>query len=137
MTTPKARRIIDATPLDTILQVVRGERPWTDLRAIGIDIDVWLESTGYRSHFENPQQHEATANVHDLAQGFITHRHDPCALREWAFVMETVDVDLDAEQHPAGDRMLEALWDASFGNPIGAEVWQTIEELARTDEDGT
>ena len=121
-----------ATAQETILQVVRGERPWTDLRALGIDIRL----EGDRCQVENPQHLEAVAYVHDLARGLLAHRQDPRALREWAFVMEAVDVDLDVEHHSAGDLVRNALWDASFGNPIAADVWQTIEELARTSEGG-
>jgi hypothetical protein len=121
-----------ATPQETILQVARGERPWTDLRVLGIDVRL----EGNRCHVENPQHLEAAADVHDLARGLQAHRQDPRALREWAFVMESVDVDLDVEQHAAGDLVLNALWDASFGNPIEADVWQTIEELARLSEGG-
>ena len=66
----------------------------------------------------------------------MAYRQDPRALREWGFIMEALDVDLDVEQHPAGDLVLNALWDASFGNPIEADVWQTIEDLARTNGDG-
>jgi hypothetical protein len=54
------------------------------------------------------------------------------ALREWAFVMEAIDVDLtEVESHPAGDLVLGAIWDASFGNPINAETTQAIDQLAR------
>jgi hypothetical protein len=121
-----------ATAQETILQVVRGERPWTDLRTLGIDIRL----EGNRCDTKNPQHLSATADVHDIARGFMAYRQDPRALREWGFIMEALDVDLDVEQHPAGDLVLNALWDASFGNPIEADVWQTIEDLARTNGDG-
>lgn len=111
---------------EVLLQVVRGQRPWTDLRKIGIDISV----KGNRCTFHSPRPIAATADVHDLAKGFIAHRNNALALREWAFVVEAADMDLDVENHPAGETVLHALWDASFGNPISDEAQRTIEQLA-------
>src|SRR5712692_8891459 len=94
---------------ETIRQVVRGERPWTDLRALGLNISL----EGNQRTLENPGHLSAAADIHDLAKGFLRHVHDAQALREWAFVVEAMDVDLDVENHPAGDTLLRALWDAS------------------------
>jgi len=111
---------------EMIRQVVRGERPWTDLRAIGMNIQL----EGNRCAIENPRQISTTADVHDLAKGFLAYLHDARALREWAFLIEAIDVDLDVENHPAGETLLNALWDASFGNPLHADVVRTVEQLA-------
>jgi hypothetical protein len=114
-------------------QVVRGERPWTDLRQLGITIR--LEDN--RCEVQNPAHLEPQVDVYDLAQGLLAHLQHPQALREWAFVMEAIDADFDAEDHPAGDTVLKALWDASFGNPISPEVRQTLEQLAQTSRRAT
>src|SRR5438552_571690 len=96
---------------EKILQVVRGERPWTDLDEIGIRVQIQDD----RCTFQNPRGIEVAADVHDLAKGFLAYRHDPRKLREWAFVIEASDVDLDVEKHPQGEILLNALWSASFG----------------------
>ncbi len=45
--------------------------------------------------------------------------------------IQAADVDLDVEDCPFGDLVLEALWDASFLNPLKPETVKTMEELAR------
>jgi hypothetical protein len=111
---------------ETVLQVVRGERPWTDLRTVGMEVEL----EGNRCVVRNPRDVEVTANVHDLAKGFRAYLHDPRKLKEWAFVVEAADVDLEVEGHPAGDTLLNALWRASFGEPLGEDVVKVIEQLA-------
>jgi hypothetical protein len=109
-----------------ILQVVRGERPWTDLRQLGIRVEI----EGTPCTYHNPRPIEATADVHDLARGFLAYWHDPRRLREWAFVLEASDIDLDTAGHPAGEQLLDALWRASFGESLGEAVFRTVAELA-------
>ena len=109
-------------------QVVRGERRGADLRSFGMLVQV----EGSCCQVENPWHVTARADIYDLAKGLWAYLQDPHALREGAFVMEAVGADFDAEDHPAGDPVLTALWDASFGNPISPEVRQTLEQLART-----
>jgi hypothetical protein len=89
------------TDQETVRQVVRGERPWTDLRAVGMQIRV----EGTHCHFHNPRDVQATVNACDLAQGLRAYLHDPQKLREWAFVMEAANLDLDVETHPAGSML--------------------------------
>jgi hypothetical protein len=112
-----------------VRQVIRGDRPWTDLRTIGMSIkldgDSWT--------FENPPGISATIDVQDVARGFLTHLSNPIALREWAFVVEALDLDLDVENQPQAETLLNAVWDASFGNPVPADVIRTIEQLAQID----
>lgn len=108
-------------------QVIRGERPWTDLQSVGIGIRL---ETG-RCVLENPPHITAPASIADLARGFLAHRHDPRALREWAFVVEAIDASVDVENHPHGDLVMRTVWDASFGNPVDASVVQIMEQLAQ------
>ncbi len=111
---------------EVVRQVVRGERPWTDLRTIGIEVQL----DGSRCTFQNPRDVEVSADIHDVARGFLAHRHDAHKLREWAFVLESSDVELRLEDHPAGETLLNALWSASFGEPISEDVFKTLEQLA-------
>jgi hypothetical protein len=112
-----------------IRQVVRGERPWADLGAIGIKIDF----NGDRCTIENERGVVATADVHDLAEGLLAHVSEDHDLRKWAYLMEASSpfLDLDVEDHPAGEVLLNALWDASFGQPIPADAIIAAERLVR------
>src|SRR5437879_2569194 len=103
---------------EVVRQVVRGQRPWTDLRTIGIDVQL----EGDRCTFQNPRDIEARVDIHDLAKGFLAHLHDARNLREWAFVLEASDLEMCLEDHPAGETLLNALWSASFGEPISTDV---------------
>ena len=49
-----------ATDQETVLQVVRGERPWADLRDAGIEIRL----KGPHCHFHNPRDVQATINAY-------------------------------------------------------------------------
>jgi hypothetical protein len=108
---------------ESIRQVVRGERPWTDLRALGLKL---FPDEG---RAEDIPPVGVTVDVHDLAKGFLTHRNDPRALKQWAFVMEALPTDFQAEEHPAGEAVLDLLWAASFGDPIGEEGVRLLEKL--------
>jgi len=110
-----------------ILQVVRGERPWSDLSALGIT----MRLEGNRCAVQNPHGHDASADVHDLAKGLLAHLSKPASLRESALFVNAADVDQAVEDHPASDTVLDALWDAGFGNPIRPDVVRVLEELAR------
>ncbi len=110
----------------TVRQVVRGERPWTDLQALGIQI----QFEGAKCRISNPAGIDITAEIHDLAHGLLKYIDHPQELKTWAFVLEAADfVDFDGDQHPAREKLLDALWNASFGNPIDADVIQTAREL--------
>ena len=112
---------------ETILEFVRGERPWNELQAVGIRIKL----DGDRCEVENPRQIIAVANAHDLAQGLLKYLSDREKLRTWAFIVQaaSVFVDLDVEQHPNGEVLLDALWNAAHGNPVAEESVQAAEQL--------
>src|SRR5438552_4171170 len=96
---------------EILRQIIRGEKPLTDLEALGIEIETGRD--GRVLHMAHPIS--AAADAHDLAQGFRTYQHDPDKLTEWAFFVEAADLDLDVSTHPAGEALQDALWKASFG----------------------
>src|SRR6266404_9657425 len=69
---------------ETIRQMVRGEIPWTQLKAIGISIDL----EGNRCKIENPRGIVAKADVHDLAKGLLSYLNNVAELRQWACLLE-------------------------------------------------
>jgi hypothetical protein len=114
----------------TIQKVIRGERPLSDLRALGIEIE--FRSDGRVLRTKHPVS--ASADLHDVALGFRTYRNDPENLKLWAFFVEAADVDIDVGSHPAGETLLGAIWDASFGEPLDAAAVQAIQQLTGINE---
>jgi|SRR5262245_4802308 len=113
----------------TIRQVIRGERPWTDLRATGINVQL----EGNRLRIENPHDAHAPADIYDLAQGLLAHLPDTHRLRTWAFLLEAESfVDwVDGEHYPAWEPLWNAVWSASFGDPVSEEAIRTAEHLVQ------
>jgi hypothetical protein len=113
---------------EIVRRMVRGEIPWTQLKVIGISID--LEDG--RCKIENPKGIVAKADVHDLAKGLLSYLHHPGKLREWAYLMEagSTFLDLDVEDHPSGEPLMQALWKASFGEPISEDDKKMAQQLA-------
>jgi hypothetical protein len=115
---------------ELIRRVVRGDQPWTDLRTLGMDLH---PETGQA---DNVPPTEVKIDIHDLARGFASHRDDPAALRAWAFVMQSLGADFEAvAEDPSGEIILDALWRASFGEPLDEAQERLIEKLARQQRD--
>jgi len=109
----------------TIRQVVRGERPWTDLLPLGMEGGPQEKQCRFRPSFPGHTQ----VSIYDIARGFLTCLGDVSKLREWAFVVEAVPAEFDVENHPAGEAVLDALWSASFGEPLGEDQLAVLKEL--------
>jgi hypothetical protein len=115
------------TAQEVIRQAVRGERPWADLRTVGITI----QFNGAHCAIDNPHRLTAPADIQDLARGLLAHLQDPRALRTWAFILEAEGfVDWgDAERHPGWEPLWDAVWRASFGEPVPEGAIKTAQEL--------
>src|SRR5262245_46092764 len=111
---------------EMLRQIVRGERPLADIRALGMEI----ESTSDRRVLRMSHPISVRADVHDLAKGFLAYRHDPDKLKEWAFLVEAADLDADVSYHPLGETLQNAVWKASFGEPLEEGIVTAIEQLA-------
>ena len=112
---------------EAIVQMVRGKKPWEELRRLGIELA--FEDGSCR--INNPRGIEATADAHDLAEGLLAFREDVQALRRWAFVIEAGSsfLDLRLEPQAAAEILLDAVWKASFGDPVPGIALRTAEEL--------
>jgi hypothetical protein len=112
---------------ETILKVVRGGRPWSDLYSLGMTGRPEKGSCQFPAAFPG----DTRVTVRDLARGLLTHLRDGPRLQEWAVLMEALPYDLvDAESHPEGQTVLDALWSASFGDPLGEEAIGVVTHLA-------
>lgn len=116
-----------ATDQNLLREIVRGKRPLRHLQILGMR----LELQGNHCRVANPRHISTSVDVHDLAMGLVTYLSDPEALREWALFIQAGDVDLDVEDHPAGEAVLKALWDAAFMNPINPLAVDTLKQLEK------
>jgi hypothetical protein len=111
-------------PEELVRLVIRGERPWDDLRRLGIKLN---PQAGYAADVPPLDVH---VDLHDLARGFVAYLDAPDALREWAFVVEALPLDFEAERHPGGESVMDALWSASFGEPLSDAQIELLKNLA-------
>lgn len=115
-----------------IHQVVAGDRPWTDLRPLGVEVCLDEGRCLIQPQFPG----EVRVYLFHVVRGFRTHMHDPHRLREWAFVIEALPIDIDVpEGYDSGEVVMDALWSASFGDLLRADQISLIEALGREDED--
>lgn len=118
---------ITAAESDMLSKVVRGESPLEALEAIGMKCHL----EGNRCWVDNPRQITASADTRDLACGLLAYRADPILLRRWAMFIEAADIEISAEEHPFGDVVLNALWDAAFSKVLDADTIKTLQSIVR------
>lgn len=101
---------------ELIRQAFRGERPWSDLEAIGITVTMQGETWIVR----NPRKLAAVLTPADIAQGLLAHQADALELENWASFVLVGDLnDLDiADDDAEGDALLNAIWDLAFRAPL-------------------
>ena len=114
-------------PSELIRQCVRGLRPWDALAAIGIAI----EQSGERVVYSNPNGHVVAVFPEDVAEGLTRLHGDSTRLQEWAEILlgGSSFVELRLENHSYGEALLEALWEASAGEPVRQSAVLAAREL--------
>lgn len=118
---------ITAAEAETLTRVVRGESPIEALDAIGMKCHL----EGNRCWVDNPRQITASTDTRDVACGLLAYRADPILLRRWAMFVEAADIEINAEEHPFGDVVLNALWDAAFLKALDADTIKTLQSIVR------
>lgn len=115
---------------NVIRAIVRGERDWTDLTALGIAV------LPFEDGFEilNNDLVRGTVSASDVAVGMLRLSTDPIRLRHWAALLLAGSsfVDLDVEGHANGDALLETLWDLSFGAPLTERALTLASRMAQS-----
>ena len=113
---------------ELIRQVVRGERNWAELKMIGAEISL---RDGV-CEVEYAGNALAVPELIDLALGFQAYHDRSSDLREWAKVILAGSGFLDLgglESRPAGETLIEALWDASTIGQVDEAAWAVIQRL--------
>jgi hypothetical protein len=108
-----------------VRQAVRGELGWTSLREFGVSVVVGSDTVKVLGNIERP----VAVSPQDVATGWMRHASSSSALREWARIIHGAVglIELDFDDHPLGDSLLDALWRLNFGERPTADM----EELAR------
>jgi hypothetical protein len=109
-----------------ILQVVRGERPLAALSEAGLIVKSSYDRGGRRLVYDitNTRNTVAVAKAVDLAMGLLSYLDRPRELRRWAGLIQAgVNfLDIDVEDDPFGEILLDAVWSASFGELVSPEA---------------
>ncbi len=114
-------------PTAFIKACVHGLRPWDALTALGITI----ERSGDQVVYRNPNRYVVPVFPEDVAEGLTRLEGEPAKLQEWAEVLlgGSVFLELRLEDQAYGEPMLEALWEASAGEPIRQSALLAAREL--------
>jgi hypothetical protein len=114
-----------------ILSFVRGKSSWQVLERAGIYIE--HKNDGYE--IDNPWQLVVTIFLRDMAQGLMVYRRSPDQLQRWAGIIlagsSFLDFSEEFETTPEGDILLNALWDAAFGDEISQEALSAMEGILK------
>jgi hypothetical protein len=114
---------MDTTDLG--LEIVRGDRPLSDVSRLGVSVSV---TPLYFELDERPGLEHILPGVDDVATGFLAHLETESMLREWATVLVgTRFIDLSLlEEDPDGAVIAEGLWDVSAGGPLAPSVLRAV-----------
>jgi hypothetical protein len=82
---------------------------------------------GSAVHVEGGQGLDVRVGPSDIARGILAFLHSPAELQEWALVILAGPFGLDLEVQLVGDILLDALWDASFGQAISEEAIRIVQ----------
>ncbi len=127
------------TPDQIVREVVRGERPWIDLRRVGMRMQVVRNDYGwYTWTDEIADEPDVTVTLAAVAVGLLKMWDDPEKQRAWAFVLKagTFWMLPEAADEAAKDALIDALSDVSFGSEPLQGTRQLIHTLVqRSDGD--
>lgn len=111
-----------------VLKVVHGEEDWSSLKRFGLNMflkegEEWII---YPSLI-NP----ICPDIIDIATGIVTLQNNKEKLKIWAsFVLATDIIDLsELEKSKDGERIMNCLWDISFGEKIDNKMIKLLERI--------
>jgi hypothetical protein len=112
-----------------ILAFVRGDRSWETLGRAGVYIEI--RGDGYE--IDNPWKLTAKVYPRDVAHGLLVYRRTSYQLQRWSGIIlagsSFLDLSEEFDTTPEGDILLNALWDAAFGDEIPLEAISVAESL--------
>ena len=115
-----------------IIRVVRGQTHWSSLQHLGFNIrrepDRWIMPPVLKEL--------VVPRISDVAAGILSLRSNPEELREWAsFVLAASSlISLEKmDETNLGKKVLEALWDLSFGKDVSEELVRLAQSAIQTE----
>lgn len=113
----------------TLKDIVRGDRPWSELGDIGITVRV----SGDTIEIRNPRQLAVAVDARDLATGILRFHHDPVKVREWASLIlaDAVSCDIKLKDVPDEQALMSVMWDLSFGKGLSPEGLSLAKRFAQ------
>ena len=108
----------------------RGGREWRALKDGGLTVSFMDDGCDC----QGAGTVVAAPSVRDVAQGLIQHLNGrEVDLRRWASVMLAASAVIDLrklEDHPDGERLISALWEASGGEAADEDLVKVARRLA-------
>jgi hypothetical protein len=112
-----------------IIEFVRGKVSWKTLERAGVFVE--LKDDGYE--IDNPWQVAAKVHLRDVSEGLLVYQRIPDQMQRWAGIIlagsSFLDLSEEFETTPDGDILLNALWDAAFGDEVSQEAVDVAEGL--------
>jgi hypothetical protein len=110
-----------------VRQVVRGELEWARLREFGVSVVLSSDSVTVLGKIECP----VVVSPQDVATGWMHHAGSTSDLREWARIVHGAIglIELDFDDDPLHDSLLDALWRLNFGELPTQEMEETARRL--------
>lgn len=111
---------------DIGLEIIRGERPLSDVARLGVSM--WVTPLFFELDAPPRGVQPVMPSIDDVASGFLVHLADADRLREWTAILLGADfIDLVAlESDPDGRVILEGMWDVSAGAAVAPSVMRAI-----------
>jgi hypothetical protein len=97
-----------------LLEVVRGHKPWSILPQHGFRVSYYDGRWEFGVNSESPLR----VSRSDISEGLLGLLARPNHLRDWASFILSGSSLVDLEDVEDYDLLLEALWDASFGEQV-------------------
>lgn len=113
-----------------LLELIRGNMPISSLKDIGtsISFERGLEATIIK--IESELSLVVSPTISDIIQGLISVPKGR-DLREWASFIQATDlISFDEiEKHPQSDKVVNALWDASFDGSVDGAIMEQLSKF--------
>lgn len=114
---------------EIIRSFVRGKASWRALEGAGVYVEI--KDDGYE--IDNPRKVVSTAYLQDVSEGLLVYQQVPDQRRRWAGIIlagsSFLDLSEEFETTPEGDVLLNALWDAAFGDEVSEEALDAAKSL--------
>jgi hypothetical protein len=111
-----------------MIEIVRGEKNLEHTSGYGS----YFRQVGDQWVFNENLSPPILPSIVDIAYGFMKYKNNKDQLKQWAsFILSAIGIiNLDQlESDEKGEIVLNALWDASFSDPVSKDTFLVIEDI--------